>query len=160
MGSTTFSGPIKAGTIAATTGTTLGSDMKNVGQVVMAQSYQFGTEGGAQTATATGLVIPAKSQIIDVVIDVVEVMAGATCVLSIGDTVAGNAAIINGYSVTVAGGTGRRYPTTNAGGSLLWDNTGNNDISVTVTTTGATTNGTIRFTILYQQAVNYPAYAS
>jgi hypothetical protein len=95
-----------------------------------------------------------------VVIDVVEVMAGATCVLSIGDTVAGNAAIINGYSVTVAGGTGRRYPTTNAGGSLLWDNTGNNDISVTVTTTGATTNGTIRFTILYQQAVNYSAYGS
>ena len=38
MGTTTFSGPIKAGTIKETTGTTLGSDVKNTGQVVMAQS--------------------------------------------------------------------------------------------------------------------------
>ena len=38
MGSTTFSGPVKAGTISQTTGTTVGTDMKNVGQVVMAQS--------------------------------------------------------------------------------------------------------------------------
>lgn len=155
MGSTTFSGPIKAGTVAATTGTSLGYDMKNVGQVVMAQSYEFGTEGGAQTATVTGLVIPAKSQIIDCVIDVTEVMAGATCALSIGDTVGGNASIVNGYDVTISDGVGRRYPTIESGGSLLWDNTGTADISVTVTTTGATSNGTIRFTILYQQAVNY-----
>ena len=155
MGSTTFSGPIKAGTVAATTGTSLGYDMKNVGQVVMAQSYEFGTEGGAQTATVTGLVIPAKSQIIDVVLDVVEVIAGATCTLRIGDTVGGNAAIVNGYDVTISDGVGRRYPTIESGGSLLWDNTGTADISVTVTTTGATSNGTIRFTILYQQAVNY-----
>lgn len=155
MGTTTFSGPVKVGTIAATTGTTLGVDMKNVGQVVMAQSYEFGTEGGAQTATVTGLVIPAKSQIIDCVIDVTEVMAGATCALSIGDTVGGNASIVNGYDITIAGGVGRRYPTIESGGTLLWDNTGTADISVTVTTTGATSNGTIRFTILYQQAVNY-----
>ena len=38
MASTTFSGPIKAGTIANTTGTTLGDNVKNVGQVVMTQS--------------------------------------------------------------------------------------------------------------------------
>ena len=37
-GTTTFSGPIKAGTILNTTGTTLGDNVKNVGQVVMAQS--------------------------------------------------------------------------------------------------------------------------
>ena len=145
MGSTTFSGPIKAGTVAATTGTSLGYDM----------SYEFGTEGGAQTATVTGLVIPAKSQIIDCVIDVTEVMAGAACALSIGDTVGGNASIVNDYDVTISDGVGRRYPTIESGGSLLWDNTGTADISVTVTTTGATSTGTIRFTILYQQAVNY-----
>jgi len=31
MGTTTFSGPIKAGTIKETTGTTVGTDMKNTG---------------------------------------------------------------------------------------------------------------------------------
>ena len=39
MGTTTFSGPIKAGTIKETTGTTVGTDMKNTGQVVMAQTH-------------------------------------------------------------------------------------------------------------------------
>ena len=34
MASTTFSGPIKAGTISNTTGTTVGDDVKNVGFVV------------------------------------------------------------------------------------------------------------------------------
>ena len=39
MGTTTFSGPVKAGTIRETTGTTVGTDMKNIGQVVMAQTH-------------------------------------------------------------------------------------------------------------------------
>ena len=40
MATTTFSGPIKAGTISNTTGTTLGDNVKNVGQVVMTQSSE------------------------------------------------------------------------------------------------------------------------
>jgi len=47
MGITTFSGPIKAGTIKNTTGTTLGSDIANVGQVVMAQTFSADLSGGA-----------------------------------------------------------------------------------------------------------------
>ena len=39
MGQTTFSGPIKAGTIKDTTGTTVGTDVANVGSVVMAQTF-------------------------------------------------------------------------------------------------------------------------
>ena len=63
MGTTTFSGPIKAGTIKETTGTTLGSDVKNTGQVVMSQQFSvaFGQEGSDVTTTT---VIPANSQII------------------------------------------------------------------------------------------------
>ena len=38
MGTTTFSGPVKAGTIKDTTGTTVGTDVNNVGFVLMAQS--------------------------------------------------------------------------------------------------------------------------
>ena len=39
MGKTTFSGPIKAGTINDTTGTTVGTNVTNVGSVVMAQTF-------------------------------------------------------------------------------------------------------------------------
>ena len=37
MGKTTFSGPVLAGTINETTGSTLGSNVKNTGYVTMAQ---------------------------------------------------------------------------------------------------------------------------
>jgi len=62
MASTTFSGPIKAGNILNTTGTTLGTNVKNVGQVVMSQSAAI-TQ--STTAAATGIVIPANSQILE-----------------------------------------------------------------------------------------------
>ena len=124
MGTTTFSGPIKAGTIKETTGTTLGVNIKNTGQVVMAQTTDFSTADGAQTATVTDIVIPAASQIIDIVIDVPVAVANATCVLSIGDTVGCNATFINQFSITAASGAGRKYPTTEAGGALVWADVG------------------------------------
>lgn len=71
MGTTTFSGPIKAGTIKDTTGTTLGSDVKNTGQVLMAQSAVIDIIGAsANTTVAT---IPANSQIVDVILNVTTV---------------------------------------------------------------------------------------
>jgi hypothetical protein len=156
MGITTFSGPIKAGTIKYTTGTTVGTDIKNTGQVVMAQTFSTGTSlaGGASAANATTVVIPANSQIIDIVLDKPSVMAGATCVFSIGDTVGGNASFLNSYSVTIASGVGRAYPTTEAGGALAWADTGTADVKLTWTSTGATSAGEIRATVLYQQNNN------
>ena len=62
MGTTTFSGPIKAGTINNTTGTTVGTDMKNVGFTLMAQSAAI-TQ--STTAAASGIIIPANSQIVE-----------------------------------------------------------------------------------------------
>ena len=69
MGTTTFSGPIKAGTIPVTTGTTAGTDIKNTGQVLMSQSFSFAysTEG---SATDTTVVIPANSQIVSIEVNV------------------------------------------------------------------------------------------
>ena len=69
MSTTTFSGPIKAGTISNTTGTTAGTDMKNTGQVLMSQTFSFDytVEG---TATDTAVVIPANSQIVSVDVNV------------------------------------------------------------------------------------------
>mgnify|MGYP001582249026 FL=1 len=156
MATTTFSGPIKAGTISNTTGTTLGSNVKNTGQVVMAQTFSTGAtlDSGASAANSTTVVIPANSQIIDIVLDKVTVMAGATCVFSIGDTVGGNKTLINDYSVTIASGAGRAYPTTEAGGALAWADVGPADLKLTWTSTGATTDGEIRATVLYQQNNN------
>ena len=60
MANTTFSGPILAGTIKNTTGTTVGTDMKNTGQVVMAQSLAIDLSGGAIAAEASNVIIPAN----------------------------------------------------------------------------------------------------
>ena len=51
MASTTFSGPVKSGTIKETTGTTVGTDVNNVGFVLMAQSAVIDITG--ETATTT-----------------------------------------------------------------------------------------------------------
>ena len=151
MATTTFSGPLKAGTIKNTRGTTLGSNIANVGQVVMAQTFSADLSGGALAAQVTDVVIPANSQIIDCVIDIITA-ANTTTNLSVGDTAGGAATILN----TFASGTdaGRKYPTTQAGGALAWQDTGTSDIRLTVTASAATNAGLVRFTILYQQNNN------
>jgi hypothetical protein len=63
MGTTTFSGPIKAGTIRNTTGTIVGSDIANVGTVVSTQSMST-TQAAQFTSAATTIVIPANSTIL------------------------------------------------------------------------------------------------
>ena len=69
MATTTFSGPIKAGTISNTTGTTVGDDVKNTGQVLMSQTFSFDYTVEA-TATDTNVVIPANSQIVRIDVNV------------------------------------------------------------------------------------------
>ena len=156
MATTTFSGPIKAGTINNTTGTSLGTNIKNTGQVVMAQTFSTGTTlaSGASGPNTTDVVIPANSQIIDIVLDKPTAMGNATCVFSIGDTVGGNKTFINDYSITTGSGAGRAYPTTEAGGALAWADVGTSDVRITWTSTGATNAGEVRATILYQQNIN------
>jgi len=151
MGTTTFSGPIRAGTIKNTTGTTVGTDVANVGQVVMSQTFSADLSGGALAAVVQDVVIPANSQIIDCVIDIITAASGATN-LSIGDTAGGPATILN----TFPSGTdaGRVYPTTQAGAALAWQDTGVSDRRLTVTASAATNAGLVRFTILYAQNNN------
>ena len=81
MATTTFSGPIKAGTISNTTGTTVGDDVKNVGFVKMAQTASW-TQ--STTAADTGIVIPANSQIVDVQIYITTACDSAN--ISVGTT--------------------------------------------------------------------------
>ena len=151
MGTTTFSGPIKAGTIKNTTGTTLGTDISNVGQVAMMQTFSADLSGGALAAQVTNVVIPANSQIIDCVIDVITASSGATN-LSVGDTVGGAATLVNTFALGTD--AGRKYPTTESGGALAWQDTGTADIRLTVTNSAATSAGLVRVTILYAQNNN------
>ncbi len=154
MASTTFSGPIKAGTIKETTGTSLGSNIKNTGQVVMSQTHLIDLSNGAIAAGATDIVIPANSQIIDCILDSVVAASGATN-LSVGDTVGGAATIINTFALGT--GVGRKRPTTEAGGALVWSDTGAADIKLTITASAATNAGTTRLTVLYAQNNNLNA---
>ena len=72
MGQTTFSGPIKAGTIKDTTGTTVGTDVTNVGSVLMAQSVVIDIIGASALDQAVA-VVPANSQVVDVILNVTTV---------------------------------------------------------------------------------------
>ena len=69
MASTTFSGPIKAGSIKDTTGSTVGTNVANVGSVLMAQSAVIDIIGATSNNQVVAT-IPANSQIVDVILNV------------------------------------------------------------------------------------------
>jgi hypothetical protein len=70
MATTNFSGPITAGQIRNTTGTTLGENIKNIGQVVMSQSIMIDAAVAAGTTTYNVGVIPKNSQLLTTTIRV------------------------------------------------------------------------------------------
>ncbi len=146
MGTTTFSGPVKAGTIKDTTGTTLGSDVKNVGFVVMAQSA-IADIIGASHLNQVIATIPANSQITDVVLNVTTVNndSGAATV-SVG-TIADANAFIDAANVKALGTT---YGTLDTEATDV----GSTDIQVVADFTGASgdaTTGAATVTVKYLQ---------
>jgi len=151
MGTTTFSGPIKAGTIKETTGTTVGTDMKNTGQVLMAQTHAIDLSGGALAAVATNVIIPANSQLVDIVFDSITASSGATNI-SIGKVGGAATAYVNVFAIGTT--VGLKRPTTEAGGALAWEDIGTSDVRLNVTNSAATSAGECRFTIMYLQNNN------
>ena len=81
MANTTFSGPILAGGIKYTTGTTVGTNMKNTGHVLMSQ-----TEAITQAATTstTSIIIPAKSQLVSADLYVSVIWSGSAATAGLG----------------------------------------------------------------------------
>ena len=151
MGSTTFSGPIKAGTISQTTGTTVGTDMKNVGQVLMAQTAAVDLSSGAIAASALDIIIPANSQLVDIIFDSITAASGATNI-SIGKVGGAATAYVNTYALGTT--VGLKRPTTEAGGALAWEDVGTSDVRFNVTNSAATSAGEIRVTVMYLQNNN------
>lgn len=76
MANTTFSGPIKAGNIFNTTGTLVGTNVTNVGFVVMSQTdiVTFADT----TDKSLSIVVPANSQLVDIKIFVTTAFNAAT----------------------------------------------------------------------------------
>jgi len=147
MGTTTFTGPIKAGDILNTSGTTVGSDVANVGYVVMAQ-----TSAVTQASSATTIVIPAGSQILEIDLNVITAWNGAASTLGIGTTASATAltaaAAVDGAAIGIVAAV----PGTDATRAGNWVNVGTTDVKIVVTSTN-TGDGDGWLTVRYIQAI-------
>lgn len=152
MGKTTFTGPIKAGNILNTSGTTLGKDVKNVGFVEMVQSVpvtQAASTGQAAGVYKTDIVLPANSHILGITLVVTTAWNGAASTTNVGIT-SGGAELV----ALAAGGTVGYIalsPGTDATRTAKWDDVGTTDIRLWLnsTNTGA---GVGTLTVRYIQA--------
>lgn len=149
MGTSTFSGPIRAGNIRNTTGTTVGSDVANVGYVVMTQQYVADLSGGALAAVNTDIVIPADSKIVNILVDL-EVAANTTTNISVGQAGGGAATFLNALATGTT--VGLKTVTTQGGGTLAWKDIGSSDLRLNVTASASTTAGSAVITVMYAQA--------
>ena len=152
MGTTTFSGPIKAGTIKDTTGTTVGENIKNTGFVLMSQSKVVALTGA--TANTTVAVIPANSQVVEVFADVT-VVSNDTGAANVS---VGNASNATAYiAVSNAKVTGRVTAVNAAIISSAFFDVGTSDSKLTAVFqagTGDGTTGSAVVTVYYLQDTN------
>ena len=146
MATTNFSGPITAGNIRNTTGTTVGSDIANVGQVVMSQSVKVDIIGASHLNQVCA-VVPANSQIVDVILNVTTVNNdGGAATITVG-TVADADAFIATANV-------KALATTHGTLDTEATNVGTTDIQVLADFTGANgdgTTGAATVTVMYIQ---------
>jgi hypothetical protein len=146
MGITTFSGPIRAGNINTTTGTTLGENVRNVGSVVMVQTVPI-TQALTATALGTTIVLPANSHILN--IQMLNTVAwDATNTLSVGTSATATELVaLTAMTVGLVG----LNPGTDATRTANWDDTGTADkrIFVKSANTGV---GVGTLTVRYIQA--------
>lgn len=151
MGTTTFTGPIKAGNVLNTTGTTVGS-IANVGFCVMSQTADIVQ---STTAAQTAITIPANSTIlsINVLVDTAWSSATTTYTLSVGTSATATelVAATNANAVGLLALT----PGTNATRTGVWQNVGTSDVAIWVDS-GApdTTPGEGKLIVTYIQANN------
>ena len=148
MANTTFSGPILAGTIKNTTGTTLGDDVKNTGQVVMCQSQAI-----TQADGTTNIVIPANSQIVAIELSVDVIWDGAASTAGIGWT--GDATALTAAAAVAGGTLGIISATAGADATRVnnWADVGTTDRRILLTNTN-TGDGEGFLTVRYVQNNN------
>jgi hypothetical protein len=150
MATTTFSGPIKAGTISNTTGTTVGADMKNTGQVVMSQTVAVDQTAATDT---TNIIIPANSQIVAMDLYVNTVWSTGTTTMGIGKV--GTATAFTAATAVQGSTLGliQILPTASAAVVNRWTDIGTSDNRIIVTN-GATGTGAGYLCVQYVQNNN------
>jgi len=146
MGTTTFTGPVRAGNILSTTGTTVGNDVANVGYAVLAQKAQILQT--MSTATAIPIVLPAYSTIVNISSYAETDFAGGAT-FSLGTTSAANqlatgAACAAGVSIVSASTDPQ---------AMVWADVGASDVQIYVRSS-ATGVGVGYVVITYAQALN------
>jgi hypothetical protein len=152
MANTTFSGPIKAGSIKDTTGTTVGTNVANIGSVLMAQSAVIDIIG-ASNANQVVATVPANSQIVDVILNITTVNNDSNAATVVVGTSADADAFVPSTSAKTAATTR---------GTLDTEATdvGSTDIQVLAdftATDGNGTTGAATVTVLYIQNNNLTA---
>lgn len=145
MAFATFSGPIRVGTVTNAPG-------RNTGLVLLSQSYDFGDMTGDVVGNedVTAFVLPAGSQVIDIVVDQVVAAATGTTTISVG-TASGGAQLMAGVATTAGG---RFRGTATAATQLAWQTSTTADTTVFIrsaTGGGTLTAGRAIVTIMYAQ---------
>ena len=149
MGVVTFTGPIKAGDVLNTTGTTAGT-IKNVGFVVMAQTVPI-TQAGTATALATAIVIPANSHIVNMQLLVTTAWDGAASTFSLGTSATSTELVVAGAGGTI--GLSALAPGANATRTAKWINVGTSDVIIYALSANTGT-GVGELVVRYIQAEN------
>lgn len=149
MGATTFTGPVRAGNILNTSGTTLGTDIANVGYVDMVQTAAVTQSGGILSTTP--IVIPAGSQITSITLWVTAVWV-TTTTLGIGTTASATALTTAGAVSGAALGAVAVTPGTSLTQINNWIDVGATDVQLAIST--STGGGTGWLTVKYTQALN------
>ena len=151
MGTTTFTGPVKAGDVLNTTGSTVGT-LRNVGTLVAAQSAAVVQ---STTAAATGIVIPANSTIIDIELFVTTAWSSATTTYTISVGTSATATELVAATNANAVGILSLNPGTDATRTAAWVNTGTIDEEIWIDSgLPDTTPGAGRLVVTYIQAAN------
>jgi len=151
MGTTTFTGPVKAGDVLNTTGTSVGS-IKNVGTLVASQSAAVVQ---STTAAATSIVIPANSTILSITLFVTTAWSSATTTYTISVGTSSTATELVASTNANAVGLLALNPGTDATRTGKWIDVGTDDVVIWVDS-GApdTTPGAGRLVVTYVQAAN------
>lgn len=149
MGKTTFTGPIRAGNILDTSGTTVGKDVKNVGSVVMVQVVPV-TQAGTATAQGTQIVLPANSHILNV-----QLLATVAWNANISLGTTATATELVAATAATAIGINALTPGTDPTRTAAWDDTGTTDKRV-FALSASTGPGVGTLTVRYIQAHDLP----
>jgi hypothetical protein len=162
---TTFTGPLLAGNVIHSdgSGTLAGLGETNVGTANVGYAHMTQAQAGVTQAASAGqsagvfvtsIVIPAQSAITSIKLRVTTAFSGTATTLGIGTT-ASATALTAANAVVTSGALGDVTITPGTGATQIgnWDNVGNSDVQIVLTSTN-TGNGVATLFVEYMQGIN------